>query len=370
MTDTAGVACVLLAGGLARRMGGGDKALLPLRGRPLIAHAIDAIRDQVGPLVINANGEPERFAAFGLPVVADSVPGFAGPLAGVLAGLDWARENAPGCRWVLSVPTDTPQFPADLVARLLMAVQAQGADMACAASLGRAHPVFGLWPVALAEDLRKALVEDDERKIDAFTARYRLATVEWPAAQDVDPFFNVNAPEDLAWLEAWRMAREQEAIHGPAPLSARHVVGLVVERRDPVSAWGNGQWRPLEVLTDAPPLTDWRLLRREDGRRVFLASGVALELHRSDLASYRYNLESDAPRLYVVLRPKDEETASVVLLSAAPDEAQLFMDTGEDVVEALPMPPAVQALVGAFVARHPPPPPHRKRKRKPHAPAR
>ncbi len=192
---------LLLAGGRARRMGGGDKCLLPLAGRPLLEHVIHRARPQVARLVLNANGDPARFAAFGLPVVADTIEGFAGPLAGVLAGLDWMAGRVAGADWLATFATDTPFFPLDLVARMREAVAREGADLACAASGGRAHPVFGLWPLALREDLERAMREEGLRKIDRFTARYRLATVEWPVG-DIDPFFNVNRVEDLEAAEA------------------------------------------------------------------------------------------------------------------------------------------------------------------------
>ena len=197
----ADVAGVILAGGLARRMGGRDKAFITLGGRPLVAHAIERLSPQVGALAINANGGAERFSQFGLPVIADTVEGFAGPLAGILAGVLWAREQAPGARWVVSAATDTPFFPRDLVARFLAAVRESGARMACAVRKGRAQPVFGLWPVDIAEDLEHALVDEDLRKIDLFTARYKLASVSFDEAAD-DPFFNINRPEDLAHAEA------------------------------------------------------------------------------------------------------------------------------------------------------------------------
>lgn len=187
---------VLLAGGRARRMGGGDKALQTIAGRPMLDLVIERAWPQVSALVINAGGDAARFASFGLPVAADVVGGFAGPLAGVLTGMMWARANAPQCRWIVSIATDTPLFPHDLVARLLVAVADDRADLACAASGGRAHPVFGLWPLRLLEDLRVALVEEGMRKIDAWTARYRLATVSFDA-DPCDPFFNVNTPEEL-----------------------------------------------------------------------------------------------------------------------------------------------------------------------------
>ncbi|HVH79327.1 MAG TPA: molybdenum cofactor guanylyltransferase MobA, partial [Stellaceae bacterium] len=168
---------VLLAGGLARRMGGGDKPLRLLAGRPLLDHVIDRLRPQVTALVLNANGDPARFAAYALPVVADSVPDYAGPLAGVLAGLDWTAENRPDCSWAVSAATDAPFLPSDLVMRLAQAVETEGADMACAASNGQPHPVIGLWPVRLREALRHALVDEGIRKVDVLTARYRLAVV-------------------------------------------------------------------------------------------------------------------------------------------------------------------------------------------------
>jgi molybdopterin-guanine dinucleotide biosynthesis protein A len=191
------VAGVILAGGLARRMGGGDKCLLPLGAGTLLDAVIARLRPQVETLVLNANGDPARFARFGLEVVSDPVPGFAGPLAGVLAGLEAAAGRNPPFPWVVSVAADTPFFPTDLVARLLEAVAREGAELVCASSSGRPHPVFGLWPARLAGELRRALVEEGLRKIDAWTARYRLALVDWPG-EPLDPFFNVNTPEDLA----------------------------------------------------------------------------------------------------------------------------------------------------------------------------
>ena len=190
---------VILAGGQARRLGGGDKALRELAGKPLLAHAIDRLAPQVSDIIINANGDPARFDSFRVPVVADTVEGFAGPLAGVLAGMDWAAANAPDCEWIVTCATDAPFFPDDLVARLSAAVAA-GADMACAETNGRTHPVFGLWPVRLRAELRHALVVEDIRKVDRWTARYALAEVSFPA-EVVDPFFNINRPEDVVEAE-------------------------------------------------------------------------------------------------------------------------------------------------------------------------
>lgn len=192
---------VLLAGGAARRMGGGDKCLLPLGGRPLLAHIAARAAPQVSRLVLNANGDPARFAAFGLPVAPDSVEGRPGPLAGVLAGLDWAAAHALECALAVTFAADTPFFPEDLAARLLRA-QRPGTPLARAASGGRAHPVFGLWPVALRGGLRRALTEEGIRKVDIWTARHGVAEVAFPVGR-VDPFFNVNRPEDLARAEAF-----------------------------------------------------------------------------------------------------------------------------------------------------------------------
>ena len=192
---------VVLAGGLSRRMGGGDKALLALGGRTILDHVIERARPQVSHLALNANGDAARFARFGLPVIADVVEGHAGPLAGVLTGLEWAAAEAPDCAWVASFASDAPFLSADLVARLCQAVERDGADMACAASAGRHHPVFGLWPVACAAELRHAVVDEAVRKVDVWTARYHLAVADFET-EPYDPFFNANRPEDLAEAEA------------------------------------------------------------------------------------------------------------------------------------------------------------------------
>ena len=187
---------ILLAGGQSRRMGGGDKALRLLGGTPLLERVIKRLRPQVEALVLNANGDPARFARFLLPVVADSVPDFAGPLAGVLAGLDWAALHRPDCPYVVSVATDAPFLPVDLVARLAEGLDKARANLACAASGGRSHPVFGLWPVRLRDNLRRAVVDHGIRKVDLWTARHKLTTVPF-ADQPIDPFFNANRPEDF-----------------------------------------------------------------------------------------------------------------------------------------------------------------------------
>ena len=187
---------LLLAGGMSRRMGGGDKSLRMLGGRTILDRVIERMRPQVSALVLNANGDPARFAGFGLPVVADSIDDFAGPLAGILAGLDWAAANRPDCAMIASVATDAPFLPADLVARLAREMNEGDCDLACAASDGQSHPVIGLWPVRLRDDLRRALVDEGIRKVDVWTGRYRIATVNFPVGR-IDPFFNANRPEDL-----------------------------------------------------------------------------------------------------------------------------------------------------------------------------
>jgi molybdopterin-guanine dinucleotide biosynthesis protein A len=198
--DTVGL---LLAGGLSRRMGGGDKSLRALGGRPVLAHILERAAPQVSALVLNANGDPARFAAFGLPVVGDVIEGFAGPLAGVLTGMEWAAAHCPDAAWLATFATDAPFFPRDLVARLHDAMARERDDMACARSDGQDHPVFGLWPVQLRADLRRAM-EEGVRKVDLWTARYKLAVADF-APTPIDPFFNVNRPEDLA--EAERLLR-------------------------------------------------------------------------------------------------------------------------------------------------------------------
>lgn len=191
---------VLLAGGLARRMGGGDKPLKTLGGVTLLDRAVARLAPQCDGLIVNANGDPARFAGLGLPVVADTVEGFAGPLAGILAALEWMADHRPETGWLLSIPTDSPFLPADLVARLHGAREAAGTALACARSGDQTHPVVGLWPVALAADLRHALVVEDLRKIDRWTARHGIAEAVWPT-EPYDPFFNANSPEDLAEAE-------------------------------------------------------------------------------------------------------------------------------------------------------------------------
>ena len=186
---------LVLAGGLARRMGGGDKARIKIGGSTILDRVLATMSGQCVDIVINANGDPQRFADTGCAVVADSVPDFAGPLAGILAGLDWLAAQGNGIEWLASVPGDCPFLPDDLVERLHAARRAKGTPLACTRSGDWRHPVVALWPLALREDLRKALVEEGLRKIEIWTARHGVAIADWPD-KPVDPFFNVNTPED------------------------------------------------------------------------------------------------------------------------------------------------------------------------------
>lgn len=186
---------LILAGGLARRMGGGDKGLIEIGGKSILGRVIERLTPQCSRIIINANGNPARFSFTGLPVVLDDIPDFAGPLAGVLAGLDWAAANSPGSEYVVSAPGDCPFLPRELVKRLQDAREKEAKPLACAKSGDWRHPVVALWPVALRGDLRHALMEENLHKIEVWTARHGVAIAEWPD-QPVDPFFNVNKPED------------------------------------------------------------------------------------------------------------------------------------------------------------------------------
>lgn len=231
---------LVLAGGLARRMGGGDKALISIGGVPLLDRVVAVLRPACTTLVINANGDPVRFGT-ALPIIPDSVPGFTGPLAGVLAGLDWAVANTPDVDWVASVPTDCPFLPADLVVRLHAARAAANADLAVAASGGRSHPVIGLWPVRLRDGLRHALTIEGERKVGRFVARYRTVSVEW-SAEPIDPFFNVNAPGDVA--EAARV------LACGVPASCQPFEPLTIHTTDSIT--GTSMSTPTTVASAAP----------------------------------------------------------------------------------------------------------------------
>lgn len=219
----ADVAGVVLAGGLGRRMGGGDKCLRTLAGQPLIAHVIARARPQVAALLLNVNdgASAAELSHFGLPIAADVVTGFAGPLAGILTAMRWAQASAPSCRWLASFAADTPFLPSDLVERLRAAVAddgaRDGAAIACAASGGRSHPVIALWPVALADDLETAVTVENIRKIDAWTARYMVRQVSFAIEAGDDPFFNVNTPQDLTRAADRLAAAERPNVCRPTP---------------------------------------------------------------------------------------------------------------------------------------------------------
>ena len=206
------VAGVVLAGGLSRRMGGGDKSLRELGGKPLILHAIERLSRQACPVAINGNGDAARFAAFGLPVIPDADADFAGPLAGVLAGMRWAAQAAPAARFIVTAACDTPFFPEYLAAQLLYAAGGAYPAIVLAASGGRLHPVFGLWPTVLADDLTAALASGTRRVLH-WTDRHPHFIAEFPQARLggklADPFFNVNTPEELAQAAALLADKER-----------------------------------------------------------------------------------------------------------------------------------------------------------------
>jgi molybdenum cofactor guanylyltransferase len=200
-----GVIGIVLAGGKSSRMGGGDKALVPLGGRPLLAYVIERLAPQVTEIVLNANDDPGRFGEFGLPLVADRLDGQLGPLAGIHAGLAWTEANRPESRFVITVAADTPFFPADLVSRLCAATDKANSTIVVARSESGVHPVFGLWPVSLAPHLEDSLNRGARKALDFVTA-HQAKEVRFPpvdvGGKAVDPFFNINRPEDLAEAEA------------------------------------------------------------------------------------------------------------------------------------------------------------------------
>ncbi|TIO79191.1 MAG: molybdenum cofactor guanylyltransferase MobA [Mesorhizobium sp.] len=199
------VAGIILAGGQSRRMGGGDKPLLPLGRSRLIDHVAAGLKPQVGALALNANGYPARFAGMNLPVLADTVPGHAGPLAGILTGLEWAAAEKTAYQSLVSAAGDTPFFPGDLVERLAAAARERPGAIAVASSDGRWHPTFALWPLGLSEALRHFLIDEDNRRVSTFMERHGFVQVEFPMIEAegkrIDPFFNINTPDDLAQAE-------------------------------------------------------------------------------------------------------------------------------------------------------------------------
>ncbi|MDE0539154.1 MAG: molybdenum cofactor guanylyltransferase MobA [Rhodospirillales bacterium] len=199
------VVAVILAGGEARRMGGGDKCLLEFGGQTLLDWILARIRPQVRTVILNANGDPARFAQFDLPVVPDIADESLGPLLGIVSGLTWVAENAPDAQWVVTVPGDTPFPPGDLVGRFMEIAARPDVEVVCAVSGGRTYPPCSLWNVDLAGELREAVIEDRILKIDQWTETRRIEWAEFETGA-VDPFFNVNSPEDLRRAEA--LARE------------------------------------------------------------------------------------------------------------------------------------------------------------------
>lgn len=209
MSTSLPIVGTLLAGGLSRRMGGGDKNLLQLGGKPILRHAIDRIAPQVDTLILNANGNADRFAEYGLPVIGDVIDGYAGPLAGVLTGLEWASVNEPTCEWVATFATDAPFVPKNLVEALLKSIEVKGADMACAVSNNRTHPPFALWPVRLKDELRAAMIDEEIRKVDLWTARYKIVHVPFEG-EGIDPFFNINKPDNLDEAERFLASKSSK----------------------------------------------------------------------------------------------------------------------------------------------------------------
>ncbi|UVK45406.1 molybdenum cofactor guanylyltransferase MobA [Mesorhizobium sp. AR07] len=198
------VAGIILAGGQSRRMGGGDKALLPLGSGRVLDQVLSRFSPQIESQALSANGDPARFSRFGLPVLADTVTGFAGPLAGILTGLEWAAANT-ACKAVVTAAGDTPFLPLDLVERLAAAADQSPGSIAIAGSAGKRHPTFALWPTDCRAALRRFLVDEDDRRVSAFIDRHGFVEVEFPVpqseGQSIDPFFNINMPDDLVQAE-------------------------------------------------------------------------------------------------------------------------------------------------------------------------
>ncbi|MBV1875568.1 MAG: molybdenum cofactor guanylyltransferase MobA [Cycloclasticus sp.] len=192
---------VILAGGLSRRMNNQNKCFIPLNGKPLFEYVLEKLSPQCDTILINSNEQNERLAAYQFPIVKDSLEGFLGPLAGILSAMEWAKQHKPESKWILTVPVDTPFLPDDLLSKLYQSVQTTHSELACACSLGRTHPVIGLWPTSLADDLRLALTKEGMRKIDLWTSRYKISQQDFNN-DNLDPFFNINCNEDLIEAES------------------------------------------------------------------------------------------------------------------------------------------------------------------------
>lgn len=192
---------VILAGGLSRRMNNQNKCFIPLNGKPLFEYILEKLSPQCDTILINSNEQNERLAAYQLPIVKDSLEGFLGPLAGILSVMEWTKQHKPESKWILTVPVDTPFLPDDLLSKLYQSVQTTHSELACACSLGRTHPVIGLWPTSLIDDLRLALTKEGMRKIDLWTSRYKISQQDFNN-DNLDPFFNINCHEDLIKAES------------------------------------------------------------------------------------------------------------------------------------------------------------------------
>lgn len=360
---------VLLAGGLARRMGGGDKPLKELGGRPILDHVIDRVKPQVHQLILNANGDPNRFAKYNLPVVADVIEGHQGPLAGILTAMDWAAENLPSANYVVSFATDAPFVPRDLVMRLLAPVIDGVAPLSCAITGDRTHPVFGIWPIARREELRAAMVDEGMRKIDAWTDRIGIEHVPFEV-EPVDPFFNVNKPENLDEAEAL-LAAEKAA--GPQAYEKLDV-GIIIERRDSDSRWQDYSYAPAAVFPGAPPkdpYDEWTQIRAGEGWAHFHAATMPIELFRTETEGYKVNLSNVTPHVYIVLSPGEEAEDPemlVHLVTVDPYEAEGYTEDTEQLVEGVPMAPEIAAWVKDFCDTHHKDVPFKKRKRKSYDP--
>ena len=360
---------VLLAGGLARRMGGGDKPMRTLAGKPILEHVIARVQPQVQHLILNANGDPARFKQYGLPVVADVIDGHQGPLAGILTALEWAAENVPEAEHVISFATDAPFLPTDLVARLMAPVEAGLAPLACPITGDRTHPVFGVWPVALRGELRKAMLEEEMRKIDLWTDRIGITHVPFEV-EPVDPFFNVNRPENIDEAEQI-LARQSDAkpdIHEVLQL------GVVIERKVSDNRWLDHTFRPIAVFPGAPakdPHSAWTPLREGEGWAHFHAATMPLELFRGETEGYNVNLANNPPHIYIVLSPgveAEDPEMLVHMVTACPYEAESYTEDTDQMVEGVVMPPEIAGWIKTFCDTHHKEVPFKKRKRKPYDP--
>jgi len=194
------IVSVILNGGLSRRMENQNKALLQLANKPLIEHVLENLKPQCETIIINCNIESDELEPYGLPIVKDSLDGFLGPLAGILAAMEWVKKHKPDCKLLASVPIDTPFLPRDLINKLNQALQEDQSDLICAVSNGRSHPVIGLWPIHLMDELRSAIVDEGVLKVDLWTSRYKTAHLSFDY-QTIDPFFNINCDDDLLQAE-------------------------------------------------------------------------------------------------------------------------------------------------------------------------